>query len=269
MIEYGAIVLEIDFPDDTSDVDQVIIYRALGNLAPPADCQSGDLALGIGQGFIDSTFTDQALLERQVYSYRVCIWDAAGNLTSTDVAEDILTRGCTTQPIQEDHTDVRAAIQDAYWYSFGTNTGWAPREIFSGTPLQAGQTLTLTAASGNSICRIYNNAVQCGPVACPAQWRLFFEDISGNILWQDAPEDLADYQAGVAVPPDAVRATIGFRDTEVSAGCSANQNNCCETGLSCGVEDLYFDNEGNRSTTSGDSTGGCDFTFVYQALVCD
>jgi hypothetical protein len=268
MMEYGAIVLDFDFPDDVSDVDVVYVYRAQGPTAPP-DCMSGTLAMGILQGFIDQSFTDQSLAEREVYSYRVCIWDEAGNLTSTDVAENILTRGCTTNPIQEDHPDVKAAIQDAYWYSFGTNNGWAPREIFSGVTLQEGQNITLTQALGNSICRIYNNAVQCGPIACPGQWKLFFEDGNGNVLWQLAPDDLTDYSSGVPVPAGAIKATIGFRDDELGGSCTPNHNKCCMTGESCGVEDLYFDNEGNRSTTSGDSTDGCAFTFEYEELICD
>ncbi len=259
-VELGAIELELDYPLDVSDYQRVELLRVAGDHAPPASCDAGDLAFLFGTGaFLDVVLQDSGLVELGIYSYRVCIYDVDGNLTSSNVVENVQTKGCWVAVSgTSTHTNRKAAIADRWFWDHrpGSTEAWAPQQILVGLGLTPGAQLRMTHDAGNSICRIYNNAVECLR-ACPGGWLLHFRDQNGAIIVDGTtPVDLVFYREAVAVPVGAVDAWIGYRD-----GACGSAGTCTSSG--------YFDNEGNRSTSSGQSTGGCDFNFLIEEYACN
>jgi len=91
--------LSIDFPADTSDYSQVLIYRSAGStttgVAAPA-CGSGTLASTITDFSTDPlTVNDSTGSFGKYFSYRICISDTAGNVTSSDTIIDEQSRSLT------------------------------------------------------------------------------------------------------------------------------------------------------------------------------
>ncbi len=92
--------LSIDFPADTSDYSQILIYRS------SASSSTGVSAPSCGSGTLVSTITDFSTDPLTVndstgsfgkyFSYRVCIYDAAGNVTSSDTIIDSQSRSLST-----------------------------------------------------------------------------------------------------------------------------------------------------------------------------
>lgn len=261
----AEIALTIDFPASTDDYEHVVILRTAGFSAPPSTCASGDPVVVFNTGeFVDQQYVDGGLVLDAFYSYRVCIYDPSGNLTSLQTAENVQARGCLIVDVAaEAHQDLKASIMDAYLFQYkGNSEGWAPVQIFSGTAYDPDGVIALTGVSGVSICRIYpsgTSQIYCGPIDCPEQWKLFFLRQDGSVILDGTPENLSDFVSGVSVPAGAVSAWIGFRDGEPP----------CATGADCTESATkYFDNEGLRSTTNPQSTNGCDFTFEYRRLRC-
>lgn len=83
----GSIDLTVEFPSDTTDYAAVEIRRRTGAAAPSPDCTDGDLVAGLNS-FDDILLTDLTGEPEATFSYRACIEDAAGNLTTTP-AEDV------------------------------------------------------------------------------------------------------------------------------------------------------------------------------------
>lgn len=79
----GTIDLLLTLPDDYSDYAQITMRRALG-IEAPADCTSGSLVQTVSE-FTDSAITinDPIAGFGATWSYRVCIYDAAENITDT------------------------------------------------------------------------------------------------------------------------------------------------------------------------------------------
>lgn len=159
-------------------------------------------------------------------------------------------------------TGVKAAHIDAWWARSGLGLAKAPLTLWGAGELLPGDRIRFVAASGDAIYRIFGNTV--GRKACPADWKLFFHNADGAVLWQQAPDDVSAYSEPVEVPAAAVRATLGFRDGE-PWNTRAGKN--CTTGAACQKEDVYFDNEGNRSTNQ-QPNGGCRFEFERIRTVC-
>lgn len=85
----GEIDLTIDFPADVSDYNQVLIRRLAG--ATPPTCFTGTVVrtYNVGQ-FTDQTPTTDTGTAGTYYSYRACIYDSSNNVTTSDVALNIL-----------------------------------------------------------------------------------------------------------------------------------------------------------------------------------
>lgn len=82
----GTNSISINFPIDRSDLHHVDIRRVAGTGAP-ADCTAGTVVktFAIGQ-FNNGTFVDDTGAAQKSFSYRACVVDQAGNITSPDVA---------------------------------------------------------------------------------------------------------------------------------------------------------------------------------------
>jgi hypothetical protein len=269
--EAGALFLSWELPTDTSRYVRIELRRALGGQAPA--CDDGVLVTTLAAPFVDGDQLDAGLAERVVYSYRACITDVDNDVLDDATAGPIATRGCVVENTHvRQLTGVRAAVQDAWWRQFGSETSpaaHAPALLsFAARAVTPGDRLSLTTATGNTICRIRNSGdVECH-MPCPQQWKLFFHRADNSIILDDGlPEDVGAFVAGVVVPPGATSITVGYRDHE-AFNCQ-NAGKCCTTGQTCDPESLYFDNEGNRSTTSDLSTSGCSFGFALEQRSCD
>lgn len=250
----GSIVLDLNFPDDTSGFLLVQIRRASGPQAP--DCSSGDIVVTLSPGaFNDLNVPEDGLTELETYSYRACVYDSAGVLVSTRTASAVA-MGCWWDGTPVSYSGLPADIIDAWAGQWPIPNVDPPRQILSGIPFVAGSRIVLSGFRGQSICRIYSNQVQCS-AACPIGWKLFFKDATGNLLWSAGMiEDLSDFVDGVRIPDGAATAWIGYRE----AGCT--------TGTNCsGMGDPYMDNCDNR-TVNGDCDR-CDFEFRHEVLACN
>ncbi len=84
----GAIDVSLDFPA-AHNYDHIHIRRDSGTSAP-ADCSAGTLVQNVTNFATDPlVVTDSSLTPDSVYSYRICIYDAAGNPTSSDTQTSI------------------------------------------------------------------------------------------------------------------------------------------------------------------------------------
>jgi hypothetical protein len=215
-------------------------------------------------------FEDGGLPERAVFSYRACIVDVDQTRVAANVTEPATTRGCSvTDTHVQTLSGVLAAVQDAWWRRFGFREARAPVALTFARGIVPGDNLRLTSASGNTICRLTTSGNIGCETPCPLRWKLFFHDAAGEVIL-GVPDELSDYAGGVLVPAGATRISVGYRDEELF-NC-ANPGKCCTTGQTCEREDLYFDNEGNRTPNSASlsrSTGGCTFAFELEGLTCD
>lgn len=76
----GEIDLNLDFSPSTSDYYSVDIRRSSGASAP-SNCTSG-IGIYSSNNYTDRTYTDTGLVAGTQYSYRICVYDAALNVTS-------------------------------------------------------------------------------------------------------------------------------------------------------------------------------------------
>jgi hypothetical protein len=86
----GYVNVTITFPADQSDYDQVVIRRLGGATAPNAACNNGTVVAT----FTRPTFPNQAPLADfasvgQYYSYRACLYDISGNVTSSQTIVNV------------------------------------------------------------------------------------------------------------------------------------------------------------------------------------
>lgn len=90
----GETIVTLDFPADTSDIERVDLKRVAGATAP-ADC-SGGTVQSFAAPYTDPTahtvaYTTGAAAGAS-YSYRACIYDAWGNVTSSNTATNVMAR---------------------------------------------------------------------------------------------------------------------------------------------------------------------------------
>lgn len=76
----GSVGIDIDFAINTSDYDSADIRRLAGATAP-ADCGSGTLVDTL-TAFTDTMYVDTTTSAAAFYSYRICLYDESGNVTS-------------------------------------------------------------------------------------------------------------------------------------------------------------------------------------------
>jgi len=253
----GTIDVSVSFPADTRDYARVYILRVAGAEPPDATCQVGVLAASYTSGhFYDGTFVDTGLVELAIYSYRACSYDVADQVTGGPVAT-AEAMGCWYVSGTESHNNLPAKIIDAWAGQWTVDHTDPPRRIFSGVTFASGDRITLSGASGRSVCRFEPNGTPSCVVDCPTGWKLFFKDGAGNLLWQAAPDDLGNYVGGVDIPAGAVSAWIGYRDGS------------CVTGSDCSsIGDPYMDNCDNRTASNG-TCDKCNYDFTYGVFTCN
>jgi hypothetical protein len=86
----GENTIELDFPPDISQYDEVKLVRIAGTTAPAADCTSDGTVIHTytaGQ-FTDTNYVDSGLTVSAAYSYRVCVENAANSIISSTVLEN-------------------------------------------------------------------------------------------------------------------------------------------------------------------------------------
>ncbi len=83
----ATIALTIKYPTTVADYKRMDIRRLAGASAPDVNCTDGTTVTSL-TSFADFTFVDTAVASEagSVFSYRACIYDATGNLTSVNVA---------------------------------------------------------------------------------------------------------------------------------------------------------------------------------------
>jgi hypothetical protein len=86
----GVIALTLTHPADTSDFDHIDIRR-IGGATPPADCTAGTVAM-TRSTFANGAVNDTGLTSGNYYSYRACIYDSAGNITSSNTVANVQAR---------------------------------------------------------------------------------------------------------------------------------------------------------------------------------
>jgi hypothetical protein len=84
----GYVHLKLVFPSITSDIVDLRIRRLAGLVAPSANCKTnGQEVYRMPRPFVDADIEDYTgSVIGGKFSYRVCIYDSAGNLRSTDSA---------------------------------------------------------------------------------------------------------------------------------------------------------------------------------------
>ncbi len=89
----GANKITLDFPADTTDYARVDV-RQLAGATAPASCSSGSVIRSLTSVFADGAFVIDSGTAGSVFSYKICIYDAAGHLTSpvSHKAENLRTK---------------------------------------------------------------------------------------------------------------------------------------------------------------------------------
>jgi hypothetical protein len=87
----GTIDIYLNFPATTPDFNSLTIRRILGATPPNADCATdGTLIYSRNSDqMVDHTYQDTGLTPGGAYSYRICIQDSTGNLTSSQTWTNI------------------------------------------------------------------------------------------------------------------------------------------------------------------------------------
>jgi len=84
----GEIDLTITFPSYTGDYKTVVIRRLDGATAPNAGCSNGSAIKTYNSPTFSNDYTDTGT-GGSYYSFRACLYDWAGNLTSSQTATNI------------------------------------------------------------------------------------------------------------------------------------------------------------------------------------
>lgn len=86
--EQGEIILSIEWPQDRSDYDRVEVRAVKGARPPDASCKSPNDKI-VGAPSLLTRFYSLAYVADstigELYTYRLCIWDALGNLTASNI----------------------------------------------------------------------------------------------------------------------------------------------------------------------------------------
>jgi hypothetical protein len=84
----GRVSVTVNFPG-SPEYDTVDIRQLSGATAPNVGCTNGTV-INSYSTFTDDTFDDTGLTPGGTYSYRACLYDAAGNLTSSQTVAGVL-----------------------------------------------------------------------------------------------------------------------------------------------------------------------------------
>lgn len=84
-VETGRINYTVTFPGDTSDYSRVDIRRVAA-ATPPTDCLTGVISKTYTAPFAGETYIDDTAYPGGFHSYRACIYDAAGNVSSQTIS---------------------------------------------------------------------------------------------------------------------------------------------------------------------------------------
>jgi len=84
----GKATIDLDYPASVTDLAHVIVRRAAGATAPASNCTDGTQVFD-RTTFSPDTYSYNDTLSAGTYSYRVCITDTAGNLTSSQTQANI------------------------------------------------------------------------------------------------------------------------------------------------------------------------------------
>ncbi len=197
------------------------LVRAIG-ATPPADCTGAALYQGTAL-----TFTDTGLTNGQQYSYRVCAYDAMGNVSAGATASATPQACQATAPTDLAATNVTSSKVDLTWTYDGTNNDYYSvyRDgVQIATNITTGSYSDTTVSPNttyNYTVRGYNNAGTCESgdsnvvnVTTPA----------GPTYTVTSCSDCHDYP-----PTDAT----GGRNTPVGAVIGSHDIHVNQNGLAC------------------------------------
>ncbi len=120
----GQITLNVAYPEISGDYAKIDFHRQVGATAP-ATCAAESLAVSTTD-FTKQNFVDKGLYPGEVYSYTICIYDNAGNVTTMQT--DSPTPSGTNHRlfVTSDNSidgDLTAAYQDATGFTTGLEGG--------------------------------------------------------------------------------------------------------------------------------------------------